>query len=99
MQAILEVAQGRTYLSPGVSQTVVDAFLARREGPPDPLTPREKEVLQLIAEGRTTKEVAQILEISVKTAEFHRTRIMAKLAVHETAGLVRYAVRKGMIQP
>jgi DNA-binding CsgD family transcriptional regulator len=56
-------------------------------------------VLQLVAEGKTTKEVAAILGISVKTAESHRTRIMSKLNIHETAGLVRYAIRRGLIQP
>jgi DNA-binding NarL/FixJ family response regulator len=99
LQAIREVARGATYLSPGISEVVVDAYLAKREIPDDPLTPREREVLQLIAEGRTTKEVAQILGVSVKTAEFHRTRLMEKLDVHETASLVRYAIRRGVIQP
>ncbi|HMC83592.1 MAG TPA: LuxR C-terminal-related transcriptional regulator, partial [Candidatus Polarisedimenticolia bacterium] len=65
----------------------------------DPLSPREREVLQLIAEGKTMKEVGVILSVSVKTAETHRMRIMGKLEIHETAGLVRYAIRHGMIQP
>ena len=63
------------------------------------MTPREREVLQLIAEGRTTKEVASLIGVSVKTAESHRTNVMQKLGVHETAGLVRYAVRRGLIEP
>jgi DNA-binding NarL/FixJ family response regulator len=87
------------YLSPGVSQTVVQAYLTKSDIPPDPLSPREREVLQLIAEGKTTKEVAGLLGISFKTAESHRMRIMRKVDVHETAGLVRYAVRRGLIQP
>src|SRR2546426_263701 len=62
----------------------------------DPLTPREREVLQLIAEGKTTKEVAAILGVSFNTAESHRNRIMKKLNIHETAGLVRYAIRRGL---
>jgi DNA-binding NarL/FixJ family response regulator len=99
VQAIDEVARGHTYLSPGISHVVVDAYLARKELPEDPLTPREKQVLQLVAEGKTTKEVAQLLGVSVKTAEFHRTRLMEKLEVHETASLVRYAIRKGLVQP
>ena len=99
LQAIREVSRGHTYLSPGVSHMVVDAYLGGREHPQDPLTPREKQVLQLIAEGKTTKEVAQLLGVKVKTAEFHRTRLMEKLDVHETASLVRYAIRKGLIQP
>jgi len=99
VQAIQEVSRGRIYLSPGISRTVVDAYLAKTELPPDPLSPREREVLQLVAEGKTTKEIARLLGVSVKTAENHRTRIMAKLDIHETAGLVRYAIRRGVIQP
>ena len=99
VQAIQEVAHGRIYLSPGISRTVVDAYLAKTELPPDPLSPREREVLQLVAEGKTTKEIARLLGVSVKTAENHRTRILAKLDIHETAGLVRYAIRRGLIQP
>jgi DNA-binding NarL/FixJ family response regulator len=98
-RALHEVARGHTYLSPGISETVVDAWLSKRERPADPLTPRERQVLQLIAEGKTTKEVAQILGMSVKTAEFHRSRLMEKLDIHETASLVRYAIRKGIVQP
>jgi two-component system response regulator NreC len=98
IQAIREVARGMTYLSPGVSRAVVDAYLAKTDLPPDPLTLRERQVLQLVAEGKTTKEVAGLLGVSVKTAESHRTRIMAKLNIHETAGLVRYAIRNGLIE-
>lgn len=99
IQAIREVALGRIYLSPQISTTVVDAFLGRRRYAPDPLTPRERQVLQLIAEGKTTKEAAVILGISPKTADSHRTRIMDKLDIHQTAGLVRYAIRRGLVQP
>lgn len=99
VQAIQEVSHGATYLSPGVSRAVVQAYLATADLLPDPLTPREREVLQLIAEGKTTKETAQLLGVSVKTAESHRTRIMEKLDIHETASLVRYAIRRGLIQP
>jgi DNA-binding NarL/FixJ family response regulator len=99
VRALHEVARGHTYLSPGISATVVEASLESRDRRADPLTPREKEVLQLIAEGKATKEVAQILGVSVKTAEFHRSRLMAKLGIHETASLVRYAIRKGIVQP
>jgi DNA-binding NarL/FixJ family response regulator len=87
------------YLSPGVSQAVVNASMSRTELPRDPLTSREREVLQLVAEGKSTKEIARLLAISFKTAESHRTRIMKKTDIHETAGLVRYAVRRGLIQP
>ncbi|MGE5199235.1 MAG: response regulator [Rhodospirillaceae bacterium] len=98
-EAIRQVAEGLTYLTPSVTRLVVEAYLAGREAPPNPLTPRESEVLQLVAEGRTTKEVASILKLTVKTAESYRARIMEKLDIHETAGLVRYAIRRGIIQP
>jgi two-component system response regulator NreC len=97
--AIREVQRGMMYLSPGVSQAVVNASMSRTELPRDPLTSREREVLQLVAEGKSTKEIARLLAISFKTAESHRTRIMKKTDIHETAGLVRYAVRRGLIQP
>lgn len=99
VQAIREVSRGAVYLSPGVSEIVVEAYLAKRDVPPDPLTSRERQVLQLIAEGKTTKEVAALLGVSVKTAESHRMRIMTKLDIHETAGLVRYAIRQGLLPP
>jgi len=99
VQAIREVSRGAVYLSPGVSEAVVEAYLAKRELPRDPLTSRERQVLQLIAEGKTTKEVAALLGVSVKTAESHRMRIMSKLDIHETAGLVRYAIRQGLLPP
>jgi len=99
IQAIMDVGSGLTYLSSGVSQAVVDAYLTKEElAPQESLTPRELQVLQLVAEGKTTKEVAALLGVSFKTAESHRTRIMEKLDIHETAGLVRYAIRKGVIQ-
>ncbi len=97
-QAIREVSRGAVYLSPAISRNVVQAYLHSGEPLTDPLSPREREVLQLVAEGKTTKEIASVLGISVKTVESHRTRIMAKLNIHETAGLVRYAIRQGLIQ-
>jgi len=99
VRAIREVFRGMIYLSPGVSRAVVQAYLAKTDLPPDPLAPRERQVLQLVAEGKTTKEIAVLLGISVKTAESYRSRIMQKLDIHETAGLVRYAIRRGLIQP
>jgi DNA-binding NarL/FixJ family response regulator len=99
LQAIREVCRGAIYLSPGISQAVVQAYLAKTDLPPEPLTPREREVLQSIAEGKTTKEIAELLGISVKTAESHRTKIMEKLDIHQTAGLVRYAIRRGLVEP
>ncbi|MBI3029577.1 MAG: response regulator transcription factor [Candidatus Rokubacteria bacterium] len=99
VQAIREVSRGAVYLSPGISRSVIEAYLAKTDLPPDPLTPRERQVLQLVAEGNTTKEIAGLLNVSVKTAESHRTRIMEKLDIHETASLVRYAIRRGLIRP
>ncbi len=96
-QAIREVRRGGMYVSPGISVAVVQALRAVA-GPRQPLTHREREVLQLLVEGKGTKQIAGVLEISVKTAEFHRTRIMKKLDIHETAGLVRYAIRTGLIE-
>jgi DNA-binding NarL/FixJ family response regulator len=98
-RALEEIARGGIYLSPRVSQVVVEASVGRRPIDADPLTPREREILQLIAEGKATKQVAATLGISVKTAESHRSRIMRKLDVHEVTGLVRYAIRQGMVQP
>ena len=99
VQAIRQVSRGDVYLSPGISKTVAEAFLAKSEFPTDPLTSRERQVLQLISEGKSTKEVANQLGISTKTAESHRTRLMQKLDIHEIASLVRYAIRRGLVQP
>jgi DNA-binding NarL/FixJ family response regulator len=99
VRAIREVAKGSFYLSPGISQAVIQAYLAKSELPPDPLTMREREVLQLVAEGMTTKKVAGLLGVSVKTAESHRNRIMDKLDLHDTASLVRYSIRRRLIDP
>ncbi len=95
VQAIREVARGAVYLSPGVSR-VVEAYLTNADLPPDPLSPRERQVLQLVAEGKTTKDIAVLLGVSPKTAESHRTQIMSNLGIHDTAGLVRYAIRRGL---
>lgn len=95
--AIQEVCKGETYLSPGISRTVVQAYLAKADSPADPLTARERQVIQLVAEGKTTKEIATVLGISTKTAESHRTNIMEKLNIHDIAGLVRYAIRHGIV--
>jgi len=97
--AIEDVFGGSSYLSPRVSRAVVEAFLNKSKLPNDPLTPRERQVLQLIAEGKSTKEVAVVLGVSTKTAESHRGRIMEKLNTHGTAALVRYAIRRGIIEP
>jgi two-component system response regulator NreC len=99
VHAMQQVSKGGIYLSPGVSQAVVEAYRSKSDKPTDPLSGRERQVLQLIAEGRSTKDVASLLGISVKTAESHRSRLMQKLDIHETASLVRYAVRRGLVQP
>lgn len=99
VHAMHQVSRGGIYLSPGVSRAVVDAYRSKSERPSDPLSGRERQVLQLIAEGKSTKDVASLLGISVKTAESHRSRLMQKLDIHETASLVRYAVRRGLVQP
>jgi two-component system, NarL family, response regulator NreC len=98
VRAIREAARGGTYLSPEVFDAVVEAYRNDADVSFGPLSARERQVLQLVAEGKTTKEVAAILKISVKTAETYRTRIMSKLDLHETANLVRYAIRTGMLQ-
>jgi DNA-binding NarL/FixJ family response regulator len=96
IRAIREVARGEVYLSPGLTRAVVEAYVGHRDLPADPLTPRERQVLQLIAEGKATKETASVLGVSVKTVESHRARVMTKLAIDQTAGLVRYAIRTGL---
>jgi DNA-binding NarL/FixJ family response regulator len=99
LHAVERVSSGQVYLSPGASQAVVSAFQARPGKSADPLTLRERQVLQLIAEGKSTKDIACILFISVKTAESHRSRLMQKLDIHEIATLVRYAIRHGLVRP
>ncbi|PZR75887.1 MAG: DNA-binding response regulator [Chthoniobacterales bacterium] len=97
--AIASVMQGKTYLSPTISRTVIDSYLDRvgGKGPLEPLTSRQREILQMIAEGKNTKKIASILEISVKTVESHRLQLMARLDIHDVAGLVRYAIRSGLV--
>jgi DNA-binding NarL/FixJ family response regulator len=105
--AIQAVSMGETYLSPPVSKHVIAGYMRRIGGQEmeeetpmtmlDRLTPRQREILQLIAEGYTTQEIAQKLNISTKTAETHRTQLMDRLDIHDIAGLVRYAIRVGMI--
>ncbi len=101
------IARGETYLSSSISKHVVDGYLGRStpgatpaEGEPaEVLTPRQREILQLVAEGKSTKDVAQLLGLSVKTVETHRSQIMDRLAIRDLAGLVRYAVRTGLVSP
>lgn len=98
VNAIREVLQGSIYLSPNISAAVVKALMSNQDEHTELLTARERQVLQLIAEGNTTKEIAALLHLSVKTAESHRSRIMSKLDMHNVAGLVRYSIRQGMIE-
>jgi DNA-binding NarL/FixJ family response regulator len=97
--AIREVVRGEVYLSPGASRVFVDGYLAQTAPSSDPLAPRERQVLQLVAEGNTSKEIATLLDLTVKTVESYRSRIMERLGIHDTAGLVRYAIRRGLIEP
>ncbi|HEX6737673.1 MAG TPA: response regulator transcription factor [Vicinamibacteria bacterium] len=99
LQAIRDVIRGSTYISPVISEMVVEAYRNKSDAGAEPLSPREREVLQLIAEGKTNKEIAQILDLSLKTVDSHRSHLMDKLNVRGTAGLVRYAVRRGIIRP
>jgi len=96
VQAIRDALQGAIYLSSRVAHTVVQAYLTQASRSPDPLTSREREIVQRIAEGQTTKEIAAVLGLSVKTVESHRSSLMRKLDIHETATLGRYAIRRGL---
>jgi DNA-binding NarL/FixJ family response regulator len=98
IRAIPEIMRGDVYISPGVAASVVDACLGKTDVDTDPLTPRERQILQLVAEGNSTKEIARLLSVSFKTAESHRNRIMKKLDVHNVTGLVRYAIRSGLMR-
>lgn len=94
------VIQGKTYLGPSISRTVIDSYVERVRVPFSPLeqlTPRQREILQLVAEGKNTKEIAHLLGISIKTVEAHRLQLMARLSIHDLPGLVRYAVRSGLV--
>ena len=95
------VARGETYLSPVISRQVIEEYLGGRgeagAGPLALLTARQREVLQLIAEGRTTKQIAGLLDVSVKTAETHRAQVMERLGIRDVPGLVRFAIRHGLV--
>lgn len=99
VNAINEAMRGRVFLSAAVANVVVDGYLSGVAAPVDPLAPREREVLQLVAEGRTSKEIAGLLNVSIKTAESYRAHLMEKLDIHHTAGLVRYAIKRGLVVP
>ena len=95
--AIKVVAQGQFYLSPAISRQVVDNLLHGGPAGLDLLSPRQREILQLIAEGKSTRDIAETLHLSVKTIETHRAQLMERLDIHDVAGLIKYALRKGLI--
>jgi DNA-binding NarL/FixJ family response regulator len=100
--AIETVARGEVYLSPRASRKVIDDYLRRHDASDDPLqqlTPRQREILQLIAEGKSTKDIGFLLAISIKTVETHRAQLMRRLGVHDVPGLVRCAMRLGLVPP
>lgn len=100
--AIRAVVRGEMYLSPSVSQRVVENFRRHADADPDPLeqlTSRQREILQLIAEGQSTRAIAERLHVSVKTVETHRQQLMERLDIHDVAGLVRFAIRAGLTTP
>jgi DNA-binding NarL/FixJ family response regulator len=100
--AVRAASRGEIYLSPAISGTIVAEFLALQvdadaSSPLERLTPREREVLQLVSEGHTNSGIAQVLKVSVKTVEKHRANLMSKLNVHDMAGLMRVAIKHGLI--
>lgn len=100
--AIKTVSRGESYLTPAVAKYAIEAYREKSDGPTGPLAKlsmRQREILQLIAEGHTTKDIAQRLNVSVKTVETHRAHLMERLEIHDVPGLVRFAVRVGLIQP
>ena len=101
-RAIFALVEGGSYLSPAISSLVIEGFKSGKEATQDPyerLTLREKEVLLLIAEGKSNKEIATLLKISVNTVAVHRARVMETLGLHRTAELVLFAVKRGLIHP
>lgn len=100
--AIKTVTRGETYLTPAVAKYAVEAYRQRKEGDTGPLarlSSRQREILQLIAEGQTTKDIAQRLNLSPRTVETHRAELMDRLDIHDLPGLVRLAIRSGLIKP
>ncbi|MBI4754932.1 MAG: response regulator transcription factor [Betaproteobacteria bacterium] len=104
--ALKSVARGERYLSPVISRMVLEDYMRRlrgqggaEAGEPEALTPRQREILQLIAEGVSTREIARRLSLSIKTVESHRAQIQRRLNIHEVAGLTRYAIRIGLVGP
>lgn len=103
-RAVIALAEGGAYMSPGVSNVVIESlkagsFADKSQDPYERLTLREKEVLQLIAQGKSNKEIAALLNISVNTVAVHRAHVMEALGLHRTAEIVLYAVKRGLIVP
>jgi DNA-binding NarL/FixJ family response regulator len=101
--AVTAAAHGESFFSPSIASMLVDDYRTRLDADdtdnPDVLTSREREVLQLIAEGRTNQEIADTLFLSIKTVQTHRAHILQKLDIHDSTGLVKYAIRTGMVTP
>ncbi len=100
--ALDTVASGKTYLSASISKSAIDDYLARVETakvPLDKLTPRQREILQLMVEGNSTRKIAEILHVSAKTVETHRAQLQERLEIYDVPGLVRFAIRVGLISP
>jgi DNA-binding NarL/FixJ family response regulator len=98
--ALQAVSRGETYLDPAIARRVIAGYAsgaAQQKSPLEQLSPRQREILQLIAEGRTTKEMAFLLNVSAKTVETHRSQLMERLDIHDVPGLVRYAIRQGLV--
>ncbi|MCK4602499.1 MAG: response regulator transcription factor [Phycisphaerae bacterium] len=96
-EALRAVVRGELYLGSGISRSVLDRINKGENDPYDRLTTRERQVLQLIAEGRTNRWIAKELGLAVKTIDTHRTRLMRKLNIHDQTSLVKFAIRKGMV--
>jgi DNA-binding NarL/FixJ family response regulator len=99
IDAVRAVASGQPFLSPVTEAALIKEALENGEGLRDPLTPREEEVVKLIAEAHTNKQIAEILKLSEKTVESHRANVLAKLGMRDRVQLVRYAIRRGLIEP
>jgi DNA-binding NarL/FixJ family response regulator len=99
--AIAAVQRGETYLSPAVSRRVIEGYVrqSQADGPLEGLTPRQRDVLRRIAEGHSTRDIAKALGVSIKTVETHRAHLMERLDIRDVAGLVRYAIRTGLVKP
>lgn len=98
--AIHSVARGEIYLSPAISRGIVEDYLQKKKTPDSPLdqlTTRQREILQLLAEGKSSKEIAYILDVNVKTVETHRAQLMKRLNIRDLAGLVKFAIRVGLV--